>query len=78
MVLVIWQLESLHASYSTRKKGDGKRVPSYTDRILYHSLADARPNLQLLHYSLCDTITGSDHRAVSAAFGLKVDRKVRK
>lgn len=71
------QLETLHASYSTRKKGDGKRVPSYTDRILYHSLADVRSGLQLLNYSMCDAITGSDHRAVSAAFGLQVDRRVR-
>lgn len=50
--------QRLAASYVLRKKGDGERVPSYTDRILFHSLADVRGNLTLLAYELCDTITG--------------------
>jgi hypothetical protein len=51
-------------------------VPSYTDRILFHSLADVRTSLSLLAYELCDTLTGSDHRPVSAAFELKLNKKV--
>lgn len=73
------QMEVLRSSYSTYKKekgGGGVRVPSYTDRVLYHSLPDSRHHLHLLHYTLCDAVTGSDHRPVSAAFALHVNRKV--
>jgi len=66
----------LKAAYSIRKKNDGKRVPSYTDRILYHSMKDVAGRLHLLRYGLCEAITGSDHRPVSAAFALQVDTKV--
>ena len=41
------------------KKNDGERCPSYTDRILFHSLSDTRPNLTLLAYEMNDTITVS-------------------
>jgi len=51
-------------------------VPSYTDRILFHSLADVRTSLSLLAYEMCDAVTGSDHRPVSAAFALKLNKKV--
>jgi hypothetical protein len=53
-----------------------QRVPSYTDRILFHSLADVRGSLSLVAYELCDALTGSDHRPVSAAFELRLNKKV--
>lgn len=71
------QVERLRVAYVLRKKGDGERVPSYTDRILFHSLPDVRAQLQLLAYQMCDSLRGSDHRPVSAAFRLAVNREVR-
>lgn len=44
-------------------------VPSYTDRILTHSLPDAH-TLHHESYFLCPSITGSDHRPVSLALRL--------
>jgi len=75
------QVDTLAQAYSTKKKSDGwssdgRRCPSYTDRVLYHSLPDNKSDLLLQHYALCDTVTGSDHRPVSAAFTLFVNRKV--
>lgn len=70
------QMETLLSSYSTVKKGDGLRLPSYTDRCLYHSLPDSAARLHLLHYAMCDEIVGSDHRPVTAAFALHVNPKV--
>lgn len=72
------QMDLLQSSYTTHKKSDGVRVPSYTDRILFHSLPGVRAKVHLLHYGMCDQILGSDHRPVSAAFGLLVNRKVRR
>ncbi len=59
-----------------RKKGDGERIPSYTDRVLFHSLSDVRHQLHLLAYQMCDGLRGSDHRPVAAAFHLTVNREV--
>ena len=70
------QQERLCASYVLQKKGDGERVPSYTDRILFHSMRDVERQLHLVAYQMCDAITGSDHKPVSAAFNLAVNRDV--
>ncbi len=66
--------ERLAGAYVLMKKGDGERVPSYTDRVLYHSLPDVQHQLQLVTYQMCDHVRGSDHRPVSAAFQLTVNR----
>lgn len=51
----------------------GVRPPSYTDRILAHSLEDRKELLRKGPYELCDAVRGSDHRPVSQAFFLKVN-----
>jgi hypothetical protein len=43
----------------------GVRPPSYTDRILAHSLEDRKDFLRRGPYELCDAVRGSDHRPVS-------------
>lgn len=50
------------------------RPPSWTDRILYHSLPGLESRLLLEAYDTCDAITGSDHRPVVAAFQLLLDK----
>ncbi len=51
----------------------GLRPPSYTDRIISHSLEDKVDFLRKGPYELCDAIKGSDHRPVSQSFFLKVN-----
>ena len=68
-------VEKMAAAYVLKKKGDGERVPSYTDRILFHSLADVQDQLELVTYQMCDHVRGSDHRPVSAAFRLHLNRQ---
>ncbi|CAK4685969.1 unnamed protein product [Aphanomyces euteiches] len=48
--------------------GGGQRVPSYTDRILYASLADVESNLKCSEYMCHESIDTSDHKPVSAVF----------
>lgn len=63
-------------AYATSKSGKEDRAslrpPSYTDRILCHSQIDSRHLLRILKYDMCDAITLSDHRPVSAAIELTV------
>lgn len=47
-------------------------VIRYADRILLHSLPDMAPHLTLHNYELCDSLTASDHRPVSAVLHLHV------
>ena len=44
------------------RQGKGLRVPSYTDRVLHHSLPDVKDRLKCIDYYLCDQLTSSDHR----------------
>lgn len=48
------------------------RPPSYTDRILVHSLDDRRDKLIIQAYDMCDTIRVSDHRPVCMTMRLEV------
>lgn len=67
--------------YSTQVQGgysgSTPRTPSYTDRIMLHSLPDMAARAQILAYDSCDVITGSDHRPVAARMHMLVDRRVR-
>ena len=73
-------LNNLGQSLSTlnlvRKQIDPRalRPPSYTDRILYHSLPDQAGRLKVQAYDLCDQLRISDHRAVSMVVLLEVMR----
>jgi hypothetical protein len=49
------------------------RPPSYTDRILIHSLPDRRNRLTVQAYDFCDTLRVSDHRAISMTVLLEVN-----
>lgn len=49
------------------------RTPSYTDRVLFHSLEDKEDRLRLLAYDMCETVYGSDHKPICAAFEVTVD-----
>ena len=54
----------------------GERIPSYTDRVLYHTLPDRRGDIVPGPYEVCDQAAASDHRAVSATFQIRVDPRV--
>jgi hypothetical protein len=56
----------------TRSSYDGKRVPSWCDRILYNSLPEYDKYLQILKYASIDDVLSSDHVPVCATFQLKV------
>jgi len=58
------QADTVLSSYHT---------PSYTDRILYYSMEDRAPLLNLLAYDMCENVHGSDHKPICAAFELLVD-----
>eukprot|EP00164_Ancoracysta_twista_P004590 GFYU01006197.1.p1 GENE.GFYU01006197.1~~GFYU01006197.1.p1 ORF type:complete len:888 (-),score=155.44 GFYU01006197.1:53-2716(-) len=60
---------------TTVKEKDGTttdRTPSFTDRVLYHSLPDVGSELRLLQYSQCEFIRPSDHNPVFAVFDLDI------
>jgi hypothetical protein len=52
------------------------RPPSYTDRIIIHSLDDRREKLMIQAYDVCDTMRVSDHRPVCMAFRLEVSNEI--
>lgn len=52
------------------------RPPSYTDRILVHSLPDRSNRVTIQAYDFCDTLRVSDHRAVSMTLLLEVNSNV--
>eukprot|EP01034_Spumella_vulgaris_P036848 gene36848-45459_t len=52
------------------------RPPSYTDRILIHSLPDRVDRVTVQAYDLCDMIRISDHRPVSMTLKLQVNAAV--
>lgn len=54
------------------KKKSKLRPPSYTDRILVHSLR--REKLSIDAYGFCDSIRCSDHRPVASAMTLTVSK----
>ena len=52
------------------------RPPSYTDRVLVHSLPDRTDRLTVQSYDFCDRLRISDHRAVSMVVRLEVNSAV--
>jgi hypothetical protein len=49
-----------------------KRMPSYTDRVLYKSLPGFAPRLQELAFESLECVSSSDHKPVRASFRLGV------
>ena len=59
--------------YTLHKKSEGakgQRPPSYTDRVLLHSLPDLAADLTIDAYDVCEAMAGSDHRPVAATLHL--------
>jgi hypothetical protein len=56
-----------------KAKAKNIRPPSYTDRILSHSLDEKRASLQCIGYNMCHQVLCSDHRPVSAVYSLEVN-----
>ncbi|RMX63063.1 hypothetical protein DD238_006196 [Peronospora effusa] len=59
-------------NYSLVATHGGYRVPSYTDRVLYSSLAGTEESLRCLSYNSCEAVTSSDHKPVSACFEISL------
>ncbi|CAM9366007.1 unnamed protein product, partial [Ectocarpus sp. 4 AP-2014] len=53
-----------------------KRIPSYTDRILWKSLPGHAANLDLLKFTSFPEITSSDHKPIHGAFVVKLSPEV--
>ncbi|RLO11574.1 hypothetical protein DYB28_010600 [Aphanomyces astaci] len=63
------------AALYTTVLGEGRvRVPSYTDRILFHSLPGLRDRFTCVQYTSAEYIGTSDHKPVSCVFDVLVDK----
>ncbi|EGZ15988.1 hypothetical protein PHYSODRAFT_316101 [Phytophthora sojae] len=60
--------DTFQQNYSLVATHGGYRVPSYTDRVFYSSLAGMQDSLRCLSYDSCEAVTSSDHKPVSACF----------
>jgi len=63
-------------AYTTTITGEGGmsavRTPSFTDRILTHSLPGRETELKWMNYSMVDGVSLSDHRPVTAILDMQV------
>lgn len=62
---------------ATKKEKKAIRPPSYTDRILVHSLPDRKDKIKMMAYDICDTVMVSDHRAISMVTELEVNANIK-
>lgn len=51
-----------------------KRIPSYTDRILYKSLSTFQNHCRAVFFESCEAALSSDHKPVRAGFHLKITK----
>lgn len=51
-----------------------KRIPSYTDRILYKSLPIFQNNIKNLYFESCEHAISSDHKPVRAGFEININK----
>ncbi|KAF0688273.1 Aste57867_20143 [Aphanomyces stellatus] len=70
-----WTADQLTRLYTTSLGEHKVRVPSYTDRILFHSLPDLRDRFACVHYTSAEFIATSDHKPVSSIFEVLVDKQ---
>jgi endonuclease/exonuclease/phosphatase family metal-dependent hydrolase len=54
------------------------RLPSYCDRILYHSLPRHKANLKLIKYAAVEEFSTSDHKPIYAVFNLSIAQPLRR
>ncbi|CAK4623546.1 unnamed protein product [Aphanomyces euteiches] len=71
-----WTVAQTNELYTTILKSGEKRVPSYTDRILFHSLPGVRDRLACVQYTSAECVDTSDHKPVSCVFEVLVDKDV--
>ncbi|KAF1328399.1 Phosphatidylinositol 3, partial [Globisporangium splendens] len=69
-----WSAQELSKQFTTSVKGQGERVPSFTDRILFASQEDMRSRLHCSLYTSCEDVKCSDHKPVVAVFHALVNR----
>ncbi|KAF0688270.1 Aste57867_20140 [Aphanomyces stellatus] len=70
----VWTVDQVAQLYTVHL-GEGKvRVPSYTDRILFHSLPGMRERFYCIHYGSTEEIGTSDHKPVSCVFEVVTDK----
>lgn len=63
------QMGSVRSVYKTKAKDKTIRIPSYTDRILWHSLPLYKNAIQPdSEYTMIETVRKSDHRPVVCSF----------
>ncbi|CAK4862576.1 unnamed protein product [Aphanomyces euteiches] len=70
-----WTLHQVAQVYTTVVNKGETRVPSYTDRILFHSLPGLRDRLACVQYTSAECILTSDHKPVSCIFHALVDKR---
>ncbi|KAF0688272.1 Aste57867_20142 [Aphanomyces stellatus] len=72
-----WTVDQVAQLYTVHL-GEGKvRVPSYTDRILFHSLPGLRERFVCVQYNSAEAIGTSDHKPVSCVFEALVDKQIK-
>lgn len=70
-------LEDYEEDFVPEKEDPSKlRPPSYTDRVLVHSLPDRRDRVTVQAYDSCDLVRVSDHRPVAMTLLLEVNSNV--
>ncbi|EQC35949.1 hypothetical protein, variant [Saprolegnia diclina VS20] len=70
-------IRDLQELYTTILSDGGLRVPSYTDRILYHSLPDLQDKVRCVKYFSCEDVTTSDHKPVASIFHVAIEKSPR-
>lgn len=65
-------LEVMRAAPGTPSYYNAKRVPSWCDRILVHSLPGSEHACESTQYGACHDVTTSDHAPVFARFRMKL------
>lgn len=71
--LIIDELQlGVKNDYNIEEHYNHARLPSFTDRILYKSMAAFSDNLHNTFFHSCEATTSSDHKAVMAGFTINV------
>lgn len=66
--------EGADASKVVSKFYHHKRIPSFTDRILYKSMPTFSANVKNMFFESCENAVSSDHKPVRAAFEVKISK----
>jgi hypothetical protein len=64
------ETEDMDPKMNARLYYNAKRLPSYTDRILYKSLPGFANDLKSISFESCEDVKSSDHKPVKASFNV--------